>query len=247
MKTHDHNPSSELVIKRRRVLSSILFFILFVLAVCNASAETVRFESGNNAESLPFGLIFRVAVPGSEEVTEKSINEYGPVSIKSERSEYGIWNDYLRACKAKLGLIALGYEAAEIIAYFNKHEVSLPDAFLILDNRNSFEEEKTATISIQEMDSLVNIAEHKFYAFSLCVNKNDKVNCERLSKLSVNLQERKDASGQTLLSFGNFNSVEEAKTYSELLKSFGVQNVRMIAWDAAWREIKLLDGKATSE
>ena len=60
-----------------------------------------------------------------------------------------------------------------------------------------------------------------------------------LELLDGKIEMRNKADGMQIISFGKFSSYESAKTYAELLRQLGIENVNVSAWNGSNEEISI--------
>ncbi|MFN3342135.1 MAG: hypothetical protein ACK40M_05525 [Flavobacteriales bacterium] len=189
---------------------------------------------------LPSGLIFRIKTERNDTLlnTEEKI-AFSPSFITQHECEYGIITDYIRAQKTKNMLRDQGFLKTEIVAYFNRSPISIDDAFLLLNNRNSSEMKVTSSITIREMDSLLGLLHQEEPYFAISISMNDAQTVNRFFNLSGKLDIRVNLNGTKEIVFGKFSTIEDANVYLELLKDQGIVSTVISAWSQFGRAIPI--------
>lgn len=189
---------------------------------------------------LPSGLIFRIKTERNDTLlnTEEKI-AFSPSFITQHECEFGIITDYIRAQKTKNMLRDQGFLKTEIVAYFNRSPISIDDAFLLLNNRNSSEIKITSSISIREMDSLLGLLQKEEPYFAISISMNDAQTVNRFFNLSGKLDIRVNLNGTKEIVFGKFSTIDDANVYLELLTDQGIVSTSISAWSQSGRAIPI--------
>lgn len=204
---------------------AISFAILFTLI------PTIFF-----ANVLPNGLIFRVQVTNMEaELDETKFQNYQPISQREMNDKFtcevGAFKDFIWAQKANNDVKASGYSNVEIVAYFNQKPVSLDDAFVLMDNQNSLDQQGVASISDEEVDRLLATVEKPNFYYTVQMGVFNEQQVNHFFDFPKTVNERVTDKGHFRYTYGMYYTIQDAKDALRMIRENGMDNAYIIAYD----------------
>lgn len=195
------------------VLKSIVIFI--VVNIFNVSINAT-------------GLYFTVEIPSS--VNANKIEDY-PVKLIGSKIFVGEFKDYLVAMKAKQTIDKKCHLKGVIQAFFNKNEISLDDAFTLIENRNSQDERIVHSLTEDDMERMLkNVQNHDFF-YTVQMGVFTEKNVESFYKFPKSIDERITSKGHFRYTFGQFKTLQDAKDALRMVKENGLDQAIIIAYD----------------
>ena len=173
------------------------------------------------------GLSFSIEV----QKTDKNLDVANyPVKIQKDKILIGNFEDYLVAMKAKLEIQKEFSIAGEIKAFFNAKPISLDDAFVLLDNRNSQDENLVHSLTEEDMDKMLKNVNHPFF-YTIQMGVYSEKNVESFYNFPKSVDERITPKGHFRYTFGEFKTLQDAKDALRMVKENGMDNAIIIAHD----------------
>jgi len=197
---------------------TILFTLLFTLFATLIFASGVEFKLKVNTDQ--------------PEVEKAQFENYDNVTIKNGYLEIGLYSDYILAQKAKNDIKTLGFDNLEIIAYFHKHEISLDDAFTLMDNRNAQDEHNLGYILTEEQMEfeLAQVENHMFF-YTIQVGLYTEQSVDDFFDFPKQVDERVTNKGYFRYTFGEFSTMQDAEDALKMIKEYGLASAQVIAYD----------------
>ena len=207
------------------------------------SSTIIKANANSSETTIPSGLIFRIEI----KLSEKTLNEseqktFSPISGKNELKQSvlsGAWRDYLLAQKAKNELREAGYIQTEIKSFFNNSEISLSDAFELLNNRNYAEMKKTSEISKEEIEMMLEEVGEKMVYYRLQIGVYDGKNADAFLELPAKYKLKISEFGVQSYTCGKFFGFNEAKDMLKILSEEGLTDIIIIAFNGVNEQLPL--------
>jgi hypothetical protein len=203
----------------------------------------IKIHANHTETIIPNGLIFRIEINLSEKILSATEEKkFAPISGKNELSKTilcGAWCDYLWAQKAKNDLKEAGFKQLEIKSFFNNYEISLKDAFELLNNRNHAEEHKTQEISKEEIESLLQQIGEKMVYYRLQIGVYDGKNANAFLDLPTKYKIKITEFGTQSYICGKFFGYNEAKDMVKILNEEGLTDIIIIAFNGDNEQLPL--------
>lgn len=199
--------------KTLTIKSAILFIILNIFSV-SIFANGVHFS-----------------LKVSNDITLEKLNNYSPIKNQQESLLVGEFDDYLLAMKARIELNKKGVDSTEIVAFFHKNQVSLDDAFTLLDNQIEQDKRISHSLSTQEMETmLANVQNHEFF-YTIQMGVYNEKNANAFFNFPKAFDERITTKGFYRYTYGEFKTLQDAKDALRMVKKYDMDNVIIIAYD----------------
>ena len=192
---------------------------------------------GNSPFSqLPDGLVFRITSTGVLPIIDSAhLSAFAPYQIDEGKASFGIYRDFIRAQKAKNKIKALGFPKADIQAYYNRNEVSLDDAFVLLDPVDPSENLMPAPeLSIEKRAELM--GEVYFQIKMVAASDQQKDLIDKVLKEAAVFN--KSTSRNTWVT-GYFVDPQHAETLKLLFEQKGVEQILITAKNEKGEEVPL--------
>lgn len=181
---------------------------------------------------LASGLSFRVRIL---EEDKPQIEDELPAELKiiatASGLEVGDFRDYFQAMKHQYILEEKGISNTIIVSYFNYVEISLDDAFTLLDNRNEQDEQMIETLSEAEMELALKMVQNEdfYYAVQIGVYSEEGVN--RFFDFPKKVDESITPKGYYRYTYGRFYTLQDAKDAMIMLQENYFENAFVVAFD----------------
>lgn len=187
-----------------------------------------------NLTILANGLEFRLKTTVS--ITDSNISkssEFMPIRNAPEFTELGSCSDYIIAMKLQNKIETLGVCHSEIVAYFNHTQISLDDAFAILDNRNA---QELASIdqpymSEEDMEIALKRVQNEYFYYTIQIGIFDETNVNSFFDFPKTIDETITSKGYYRYTFGKFYTMNDAKDALNMMRENNFQNAEIIAFD----------------
>lgn len=178
------------------------------------------------------GLSFRVRIL-EEDNPQIEVELSAELKIITTTSglEVGDFNDYFQAMKHQYILEEKGISNTTIVSYFNYVEISLDDAFTLLDNRNEQDEQMIKTLSEAEMELALKMVQNEdfYYAVQIGVYSEEAVN--RFFDFPKKVDESITSKGYYRYTYGKFYTLQDAKDAMIMLQENYFENAFVVAFD----------------
>jgi len=187
-----------------------------------------------NVSILANGLEFRLKTYSS--ISDSSIinnKEFLPIRKAAEFTELGNCKDYIFAMKLQNELEELGISESEIVAYFNHTQITLDDAFAILDNRNG---QELASIdqpymSEEDMEAALKSVQNEDFYYTVQIGISNENNVNSFFDFPKTIDETITSKGYYRYTFGKFYTMNDAKDALNMMKENKFENAEIIAFD----------------
>lgn len=201
---------------------------------CILIAVSIIISNNTNANTgqLSNGLIFRVKSADKNFITDLSFQQYTPFSVFNNYSESGNFEDYLLAQKAMNDFKSKGIKDAEIIAYFNRSRITMEDAFVLMNNRNSLESEYETSLSLEETDSIIASLRKDDFYFSVEFTLPDGKSVDTFYEMIKDARVSFNSNGSKKYIFGKFYSSQDAIQVQNMFIREGISEIILTAYDA---------------
>jgi hypothetical protein len=163
----------------------------------------------------------------------------------------GEYKDFIVAQRARIRLKESGFNQSEVVAYFNSRPISMEDAFVIMDNRNAYDEAAyTAspvvaapapapkpTIKISELNNLLDsYSEEVSYKVSDEISYTVQIGAfsvqqdEASFEADEAVQEHASEDGKYRYTTGSYIDYNNATTKKEVLQGLGIRDAFVVAY-----------------
>jgi hypothetical protein len=208
----------------RQTFVASIFIIMALIAAMDAFAKTP-------ASELPSGLVFRIRTERVDSLlSAEEKSGFAPIWQNDSMCEFTLHTDYIRAQKSKNQLREKGFQNIEIVSYFNGNEISIDDAFTLLNNRNANEQHVAVNITEREMDSLLATVQVEKIYFAISIDMNDAKTVNRFFEICKKMDVRADQFGKRVVVFGEFPSYQAAEVFLEIFADQGITTTTISAW-----------------
>jgi len=195
-------------------------FVLFAIAIGSASANASLTEKFT-------GLHFIITI---DEVQLTSHEEFkNQVCDTLNENEYALFKskDYILACRNKNLYEEKGVQA-EVKAFFNDEEITMDDAYVMMNNRNVQEGIAYAEKSRQRLQKIIEESNNVAMHYSITVSmENDSTLLQAYCKEYV--YTIKDAGNNDLLVIGKFITFTDVKAVYDEITAKGINNISITA------------------
>lgn len=194
----------------------------------------VQFSSAAKNLLLPEGLIFRVqGILNSSEISEVS-NQFFPVNVRDNNLELGVFTELSEAIDAKHKLESAGLTNSDIIVFYKQEKIETSQLKAIQAGEHDGYQ-SVGTMSIKEMEQLMKLLALMEYHYTVTFPI-QVLNDQKMSFLNGKMERRTNAKGIQMFSFGKFDSLESATAFADLLRSMGIENTGVTAWNSSMME-----------
>lgn len=207
------------------------------------SSTSIKATVNTNETNVPSGLVFRIEITLTDKILSEVYHKnFAPVNGKNELKQVvlvGAWCDYLLAQKAKSELKEAGYLQTEIKSFFNNYEITLSDAFELINNRNYTEINKTSDITKQEIEMLLEQVGEKMIYYRLQIGVYDGINADAFLSLPAKYKLKISEFGVQSYVCGKFFGYNEANDMVKILHEEGLTDVTIIAFNGENQQLPL--------
>ena len=142
----------------------------------------------------------------------------------------GEFKDFLRAERARNDLKKRGFVGAETTAYFNDIEISMDDAFVMLDNRNAVDEAAylgSAAMPVPELNRRLDAAETYFV---VQVGVFSEAHDVESFDLPFEVQQIENDGGKFKYASSEYTDLKEVRSAKEAARANGVKDAFIVAY-----------------
>ncbi len=212
-------------LNRRAMKAKVILFAIFFAAIPVLVS----------ANSLPNGLVFRVIIEDQQtEVNEAMLQDFQPVNYSKTDQIYtyelGAYKDFIHVQKAKNEVKELGFQKADIIAYFNNKPVSMDDAFVLMDDQNSVDKCNVHLSENQIEEMLAEVEKPNFY-YTIQVAMFNPDQVDNFFEFPRTIHEKVVSRGHDRYTYGQYYAIGDARSALQLLKDYGLESAFIIAYD----------------
>jgi hypothetical protein len=178
------------------------------------------------------GLNFRVRVyENDKELVAKTFQQSHKVLDVNGNLEIGDFENYLEAMKMQYTVEEKGFSKTELVAYFNHVEISLEDAFVLMDNRNQQDEDHVQPMSEMEMDLALRMVQNEDFYYSIQIGVYSEEAVNKFFDFPKQIDETITPKGYYRYSYGRFYTLQDAKDALVMLQDNYFETAFIIAFD----------------
>lgn len=135
--------------------------------------------------------------------------------------------DYILACKNNNDLLDKGVKT-EVKAFFNSEEISMDDAYVMMNNKNMQEAQEYAEYSRQRINDIIRENENinMFYSITISMKNDQEILKSYTDQYSYALKTNGD---QEMIVFGKFVTFQDVKMIYDELTQSGAINISITA------------------
>lgn len=212
----------------RNIISLIIVIVLFI---------NVHAIANSYNQNLPNGVIFQIEIgPLSNVLPVEMIDKFEFIEFKelpdgTFKYCVGMFMSLNEATVMENSLKFWGYEKANIIAHFNRRNISLTDANTLLNNQNRFDEDFVMGEVVFPNFDEINGTErsYKFY-YSVHIDMNSYQNADNLLETTFKMKLKVNKDGKYMYCIGQLSRIEEAREIHKQLVGDGLENAYIVAY-----------------
>ena len=211
-----------------------LVMLIGVLLAFNGLAQE---ESG--------GLIYKLDVnPSEQKINKKQLSDFEPIEKISEDGlsmyRLGNYKDFLRAQLAQYQLMDKGFNTVSLKAFHNGNEITMEDAYALMDTRNEYEQNNITPVSSEELDDLLRRIRRKSIDIKVKVELVDGDDVAAFFELPDSVDAYFTKVEGNVIYFSKFDSFYDASQIFRFMQASGLNHSRIVAFQ--WgEEIALID------
>lgn len=178
------------------------------------------------------GLEFRIrAYDPDKQMVSEDLTKSFKIHYHEGVIEFGEFDNYLFAMKSQYILEEMGFKSTTIVAYFNYVEISLDDAFVLLDNRNEQDQKMTEPMSVAEMDLALRMVQNENFYYSIQIGVYSEEAVNMFFDFPKTIDESITQKGYYRYTYGKFNTLQDAKDALVMLQENYFEKAFVIAFD----------------
>lgn len=178
------------------------------------------------------GLAFRVRVYDTDkQIVSKSFQEELKLFQQDKNIEIGEFDNYFLAMKFQYAVEEKGFSNTEIVSYFNNTEISLEDAFVLLDNRNEQDEKMVNPMTEAEMDLALRMVQNEDFYYSIQIDVFSEESVSNFFDFPKQIDESITQKGYYRYTYGKFSTMQDAKYALVMLQENYFETAFIVAFD----------------
>lgn len=178
------------------------------------------------------GLEFKIRIDNPDkQLVIGQLQDNFPLRFYDEYADVGSFEDYLMAMKNQYEIESNGFENTSIVAFFNLQQITLDDAFVLLDNRNDQDQQSETYMSESQMDLALKMVQNEefYYAIQIGIFSEESVN--KFFEFPKAIDESITPKGYYRYTYGKFKTLQDAKDALVMLQENYFESAFIIAFD----------------
>ncbi|MCB9195369.1 MAG: SPOR domain-containing protein [Flavobacteriales bacterium] len=178
------------------------------------------------------GLSFKIRINNFEKsVVTSQMKDSFKLQFYEHHVDVGEFEDYFVAMKNQYKIEEFGYDSTILVAFFNNSEITIDDAFLLMDNKNSVDQNNLSYMSEQEMDLALQSVQNEEFYYTIQIGIYSEESVNRFFDFPKSVDETITDKGYFRYSVGKYKTLQDAKDALVILQKDYFENAFIIAFD----------------